>query len=350
VEERTRSEALKIVFFITSYRSSDQLLRLVRVLQMSDPETPIVIHHDRFKSDLDASAFEQNSHVHVLTSDEPIEWGDLSLDLVRWRVFRWILANLDADWVVLLSEQDYPIKPLGVLRARLAAGGIDAFIEGKPIEAYEEPEIRVNCETRYLYQYASLPTVKAPPRLPAGWKEFGYKSRNAITYGVNRYQKLMFIDLRPRELQLPTRVGLRVRHSPFGEGFPCWYHDPWFSISRKAMEYLLGFVDSHPDLIKYYSRTVVPLESVSGTIICNNADLRVENQSLHQTRWSDPASGRPDVYRLADLEFLQSSSAVFARKFDQGSSSLMDELEKIISGDVDAVRPESEVGEPSGGH
>lgn len=335
MEEIAEPEDLKLVFFITSYRSSDQLLRLVRVLQIAEPETHIVIHHDRFKSDIDRSAFEQRPHVHVLTSDEPIEWGDLSLDLARWRVFRWILANLDADWVVLLSEQDYPIKPLGVLRTRLAADGIDAFIEGQPINAIEDAGIRANCEQRYLYQYASLPTLKAASQLPAGWKEFGYKARNAMAYGVNRYQRLAFVDLRPRELQLPTRIGVRVRHPPFGEDFPCWYHDPWFSISRKAMEYLIEFVDTHPDLINYYGRTVVPLESVSGTIVCNSAELRVENQSFHQTRWSDPASGRPDVYELADLDFLQSSSAVFARKFDRGSWSLMDELEKVISQDAD---------------
>jgi hypothetical protein len=330
VDDMIGPEELRLVFFITSYRSPDQLLRLVRVLRKSEPESPIVIHHDRWKSDIDLGPFEQYPDVHVLTSEEPIEWGDLSLDLARWRVFRWIMTNLDADWVILLSEQDYPIKPLGALRTKLASNKVDAYIEGQPIDALENEELRAHCEIRYLYQFATLPTVKAASRLPAGLKQVGYKSRNAVAYGLNRYQRLLFVDLRPRELQLPSRIGRRVKNPPFGESFPCWYHDPWFSISREAMEYLVGFVDSHPDLIKYYGRTVVPLESVSGTIICNNPDLRVENESLHETRWSNAASGRPDVYRLADLAFLQSSSAVFARKFDQGSSDLMDELDKIV--------------------
>ena len=306
-----KPENLRIAFFITSYRSSGQLVRLVRVLRLSEPESQIVIHHDSSKSTLEPILFEGDPNVHIIPGEEAIQWGDLSLDLARWRVFRWILGNLDVDWVVLLSEQDYPIKPLDTLRARLAADGIDAFIEGQRIDAIEDKGLRTNGETRYLYQFVSLPVLKMASSLPARWKKIGYKCRNVIAYGVNRYQRLIHISLRPRELQLPSRIGFRARTPPFGEEFPCWYHDPWYSISRMAMEYVIGYVDSHPQLVRYYQRTVVPLESVTGTIIFNNADLKVENRSLHETRWSNAASGRPDVYELVDLEFLRSSNAVF---------------------------------------
>ena len=51
--------------------------------------------------------------IHVMTSDSPIIWGNIDLETVRGRVFRWTLENLDFDWLIMLSERDYPIAPCG---------------------------------------------------------------------------------------------------------------------------------------------------------------------------------------------------------------------------------------------
>jgi hypothetical protein len=71
--------------------------------------------------------------------------------------------------------------------------------------------------------------------------------------------------------------------------------------------------------------------------VFNDPQLKVADVNLHAIRWTNPGSGRPDVFGRADLDFLRSSSAVFARKFDQGSADLLDELDKIVFRDCREV-------------
>ena len=69
----------------------------------------------------------------------------------------------------------------------------------------------------------------------------------------------------------------------------------------------------------------------AGSIVFNDPELTVANRSLHTIRFSSPASGRPDVFDAADLDFLRSSSGVFARKFDSTNSDLLDHLDNVIA-------------------
>jgi hypothetical protein len=57
--------------------------------------------------------------IHVMTSDSPIIWGNIDLETVRGWVFRWTLENLDFDWLIMLSEQDYPIATCGTWKIDL---------------------------------------------------------------------------------------------------------------------------------------------------------------------------------------------------------------------------------------
>ena len=102
----------RLLYFITSYRSPDQLERLLQVLRSAQPAAELVVHHDVHATPLDPAVISRVGG-HLLTSSFPILWDDLSLDRARWRVMRWALETLQFDWMVLLSEQDYPIASPG---------------------------------------------------------------------------------------------------------------------------------------------------------------------------------------------------------------------------------------------
>ena len=331
-EQHTAAADVSIAYFITSYGESNQLLRLVTTLRSAAPDAPIVIHHDVFRSPPNP-ALQDIPNVHLLTSDHPIVWGDMTLEAARWRVFRWILTHLRVDWVVLLSEQDYPIAPLRDLPARLADADVDAVILGERIDQITDPQLHRECELRYLYRYVSLPPVRIRRSLPASWRRSLGRFRGLFYTAVTRSQRKLFIYTTPDALELPSRIGLRQGSTPFSEEFPCWYNDCWYALSRKALRRVVDFVDTHPDFVRYYQRTVIPLESATATIVFNDPELRVANQGMHAIRWSDPASGRPDVFGLPDLEFLRDSTAAFARKFGQGDTDILDELDRIVLSD-----------------
>jgi len=92
----------------------------------------------------------------------------------------------------------------------------------------------------------------------------------------------------------------------------------------------MDYIDQHPEFAKYYSRTMIPLESATATILFNDPELTVENTALHAIRWSDAQSGRPDVLTSADLGYLLSSGAVFARKFGARDADVLDQLDSVI--------------------
>ena len=88
--------------------------------------------------------------IHVMTSDSPIIWGDIELETVRERVFRWTLENLDFDWLIMLSEQDYPIAPLRNPENRLATSDADSIVGGVTVEEIKDKRLRREMNARKL--------------------------------------------------------------------------------------------------------------------------------------------------------------------------------------------------------
>ena len=108
---------MKIVYFVSSYRAGDQLLRLVGALRAADPDARVVVHHDVFACPAPAARLAELG-ARLITSDHPVVWGDMTLEAIRWRVFAELLDGPAFDHVVLLSEQDYPVAPPSALAPR----------------------------------------------------------------------------------------------------------------------------------------------------------------------------------------------------------------------------------------
>jgi hypothetical protein len=262
------AERLRIVFFISSYCSPQQLHRLVRTLRKAEPASPIVVHHDPGGALVDASLFQGIDDVYLIVGDDAIAWGDMTLETARWRMYRWILDHLEVDWVVLLSEQDYPIRPLSELRRRLAEAHVDAFIRGRLVHEVWDARQRREWERRYFYQYRwSLPRVNFGDWVPTGWRQRISKWRHRFYFALGGMQPRFAVYAMPDGFGQPSRLGLRPRSTPFGPDFPCWIVDSWYALSRKAMEHVVEFVRAHPEVAHYYEHTVIPVESATGTIV-----------------------------------------------------------------------------------
>jgi hypothetical protein len=324
-----------IAFFISSYGSMDDLHRLASTLRRAEPASPIVIHHDVFQTPVDKDRFSDLTDVHILTSDHPMVWGDITLEAVRWRVFRWILDNLDVAWVVLLSGQDYPIAPLSRLRRTLTETAADGLVEAQQIDLIEDETVRAEADLRYHYQYLSAPTFGLANRVSARTQARARWVRNSAITLFTRHQRKVFVYTSPPALRLPSRIGVRSRRSPFRPDFPSWLNSAWFALSDQALRVVVEYVERHPDFVRYYSRTVIPVESATATIVCNDPGLTIDNTAIHAVRWQDPVSGRPDTYSLADLDFLIDSGRPFARKFDYRDTALLDALDEIVFGGVE---------------
>lgn len=77
--------------------------------------------------------------------------GDFSVVDACWRSIIWMLEHIDFGWLILLSAQDYPIKPLALLADKLRATDSDAIIDARPVRDFSA---EADLSRRYLFQYS----------------------------------------------------------------------------------------------------------------------------------------------------------------------------------------------------
>jgi hypothetical protein len=322
---------VRIAYLITSYRPPTQLIRLLGVLRRAQPDCQLVVHHDRFRSQWNTDLLDGIGGVHTITSDHPVTWGDFSVVSAQWDGLRWMLEHLEFDWVVFLSEQDYPIAPLAELEHRLSESECDVFCRAETLDQLETFELRSDCDRRYNYQYLVLPRLGLLARLPRAVQARIRYLAGRANYILYRLQRRVTIFRYPDGM--PLRLGYRTKHSPFGRDFQCWYGSQWIALSHRGAQVLIDFVDSHPDYVRYYSRTAIPDESATPTIVHNNTSLRVQNEAFHFVRFSGNMSGHPDVFTSGDLDEILASGHSFARKFDVAvDANILDLLDEKIFG------------------
>lgn len=331
---------MRIAYFITSYQSPDAVLRLVKTIRRGDPDGHIVCHHDVHSSSIDEAAVRELG-VHLLTSDHRIIWGDMTLEALRWRAYQWMLDNLDDfDWIVLLSEQDYPIAPLAELKQHLAESACDALLPGERVDRIANLDNRRDALLRYGFTYWLMPQTGLARRLPARLKHHLRRARVIACSRANDLQSWVNFYIFPEALDLPTRVGIRREQPGYRADFPAWFHPAWFALSRRAAERVIRFIDEHPDYESYVSRTVIPLESATGSILFNDPAITVKSEVIHYVRFGDLESGRPDIFGAADVDALTTSGHYFARKFSLGDAAVLDLLDAHVLKDVDPTGTE----------
>jgi hypothetical protein len=320
---------VRVAYLVTSYRQPRQLLRLLGTLRRAQPDSPFFVHQDRFRTQWPVELATDLGGVHVYTSDAPVTWGDFRIVEVSWRGLACMLDQVPFDWVVFLSEQDYPIAPLKDLEQRLATSGADAFVEATRIDVIEDPDLRMECDRRYNYRYVELPRFGVMARLSPRIRTLVADNANYANFVLYKLQKKMTVYRYPD--QLPLRVGIRPRRSPLSS-FPCWYGTQWIALSRRAAEAVVQFVRGHEDYVRHFARTAQPIEAATATIVCNDPTIRVRNEKLHWVRFSS-GSGHPDVLRLEMLDELVGSGKFFARKFDiDTDSAVLDALDQHLFG------------------
>jgi hypothetical protein len=319
---------VKIAFLVLSHRPPTQLLRLLRSIRSQLPESPVVVHHDVFCSAIDEADLAPFGNVHLVTSAQPVGWGDYSLVDSCWKALEWMGDHLDFDWVILLSAQDYPIKPLNSLQEYLRNLDADALLRARPISELPEAQ-RLHARQRYFYHYR-------PSRLRPG------RDRAALIRTVARRTLKLPVDIF-NNIQpwlaiykfpdgIPWRLGYRAHRTPFTRQEPCWFGSAWFGLSRRAVDYLVEYVHEHPEYVQHLRHTVCPDESATATVICNARQLKVEPRDMHFVRWTHPESGHPDVLTADDLQLLAASPAFFARKFDIAKDAkILDELDALMA-------------------
>lgn len=121
---------IKVCYFIQAHNYPEQVYRLVRTIKKSSPNSLIVIGYDFANSSINMNTLKDLSDVFLLKSNFIIKRGEFSILQPYLNVIDWLLKeNLEFDWLVYLSGQDYPIQSVNEIEKKLLEAKYDGFIE-----------------------------------------------------------------------------------------------------------------------------------------------------------------------------------------------------------------------------
>jgi len=305
---------MRVAYLIQNHRAPRQAERLVAALRRAgDP--PILVCHDEFAGCCTARELSAALAVEVLPTRRPARRGYFSMIEPYFDgVGRLAARGESYDWLVYLSATDYPIRPLAELERMLARTDVDGFLRHWPAFSEHGPWGRRHQGVRrYAFQYFDAPAWARPAL--------------RLLKVVNGIQDLVHLHL-----VYGPRVGIRVRSSPFRDGYRCWAGLQWTVLRRAAAETAAEACRADPRLRAWFERTICPDEAVVQTILLNKAGFRFADDDLRYVDFEGSRDGHPRLLTSADLGTLVQCGKHFARKFDpEVDAHVLDRLDELAA-------------------
>jgi hypothetical protein len=286
--------------------------------------SPIWLRHDYSKTNVPPVRFAHIDDLTILPPSIPVTWGGFSFVQVLLDALGAIEAAGDYGWVVVLSGQDYPIRPLADLERHLSTLDGDALLEQTP-DAHDPKRYRRRRYDRgvdlYRYRYFGVPSIRGRPivarRVVRRLERLGAVQPFVSFRDVGRLGRLL--------------VGIRWPTGPFRGTRRPYQGSNWLVLSRRAVRVVLDYVQAHPSFVRHYRRTFSPSESFFHSILLNDPRIRVLPGYLHFEHW-EPHASSPSTLSLDDLPTVLASGKYFARKFDaEVNPSMLDHLDRMLS-------------------
>ncbi len=313
----------RVLYVIQTFKAPEQIYRLAQIIKTSSPASSIIISHDYTVSNLDPEPL-QSLGAQVLKLNGKGGRGDFSmlqgyLDAIEWAYDQ----QIQFDWVINLSGQDYPTQPLSVIEQFLELTNYDGFLTY--FEAFsntkENPWGSREGRNRYLYQYWRSGLVIHK-------QTFQSKVLGRLERVIDQIQPFLKIF----SIYDCVMVGANARSPIFDQKFVCYGGSYYHALSSKCVKYLYDFSQKNPKIVEYYRRTVCPNESFIQTILINSRLFDLCNNCKRYLDFADEDdSSRPRTLSAEDYPILIQDDIHFARKFEPSQDSkILDLLDARI--------------------
>ncbi len=320
---------MKVLYIIQTFKNLAQITRLVRTIKRSSPGAAVLISHNRETFSIDPSIFRDLPDVHVMHV-EKINRADFKMMQAYLDALAHAHAlKIDFDWVVNLTGQCYPTRPLAEFEQRFATTAYDGFMEScevfvpSPDNAWD----RWEASRQYKFQYHwQITTNDLPPLL-----------RKALSIPrriVNNIQPFFRIDT-----SYGLLFGVRGRSDIFHDGFKLYGGEYWKALSRRAADYLWEYAQHNKEIVDYFKYTLIPVEVFPQTVLLNNPAFSFSNENYYYIRFDGTKFRRPRILTASDYSTIVDRGAYFARKFDPAvDSCILDMLDARLCGAPEALQ------------
>jgi len=286
------SYRMNVAFLILMHKNPEQTIRLIE--RLDGPASSFIVHVDRRASrevyqSIEAWASKRNRV--VLAKRSSCRWGGFGIVAASVECVRAALRIDPAfDYAMLLSGQDYPIKPLHAIFEFLSARRGKQFIETFPLDR----------DNRWSAATGA------------------YQAMNRIAW--------YHLAFRGRRLHVPIRRRLPVGLKPHGGS-------QWWCLTRDCLADLDDFLNRNPRVLRYFKNVFIPDECFFQTLVSNSrfgGDVIADD--LHYADWTRPNPWPPRILDDSDFDFILSSGKLFARKFDVARDpKILDKLDREVS-------------------
>ena len=287
---------MRVAYFVQSHHCPRQVERLLGALRRGSPDALLVVGHCPAGEPLNARVLDALGALHFVHRRQ-CQRGYWSLLEPYFDAVELLAGQLgDYQWLVYLSGQDYPIRPLAELEAELAASDFDGYLTWRHLDARSPDGRRRQGRVRYLYRYFDLPGWEAALRLvlPLNRLQNGFNVH--LTYG--------------------PRLGIRARFPGTASGRVPFVGSQWTTLRRRCAEQVAAAARSRNTEVAHFERTVCPDEAFAQTALINDGSFRLANDNLRFVDFTGSRDGHARVLTCADCAALVAGRYFFARKFD----------------------------------
>lgn len=277
--------------------------RLIERLQ--SPSSRFYVHLDQHA---EAAPFVAElaglAQVHLLAKRETGIWGDVGVVKAAINGLRQIVEEGRGGYCVLLSGQDYPIKPVAdferFLQAHYGTCFIETFALPSPRWDYEGME-------RITYYKYNLSAQRGDYVLLPGLTTATFWNKQEPHYRtllrLLRRRIVPVAALRPRTFPAYLR--------PFGGS-------SWWALPIEVVHQALTFLAQHPDYLAYHTYTLAADEVFFQSIAQHLVGPELIQPSVTYANWEREGVPLPVTFGAADLDELlaQPTGKYLARKFD----------------------------------
>ena len=285
---------MNIVYLFLVYKNPELLLHTIR--QLKAPHVEFYVHVDASSKE-DFSCLRVIDNLYISDNQCDTNWGGYKIAFAILNCLQDIQRRCHGDYIILMSESDYPLKSNHYIRQTLARKQKD-FITIAPLPHpnplhtpgghwLEGGRRRYECYALRL-RADSLATIE-PKRIDLGnFRQFA----KVLRYNpVKLLQALKIFWLYPQR-----------KHPEYLQ--PCG-GDLWFILRKETINKILEFCAQHPDYLAYCKDTANLDELFMPTLVNHliPGEER-ENKTLRYINWQENGKSSPVDLSLNDKELL----------------------------------------------
>jgi hypothetical protein len=265
---------MRTAYLILAHKNPGQVERLIRALLNDDAF--FFLHLDANSSAEGFTALESLGKVFFV-GRKAVSWGGWNLVAATLELMA-AARTFNCERYHLLSGQDYPLKSKSYLETFFA-------------------------DDRLYLNYFPLPATC--------WSDGG----------MARFQQFHFVDqlanARPVVRHVAQRLcrfirSVRPREMPYG--LLPYGGSQWWSITGEAVDYIIAYINSHPGILPFFEKTLIPDEFFFQTVIINSHLCgKVVNDNQRYMVWG---ATRPAIITSDRITEVLDADKCFARKFD----------------------------------